>query len=78
MKVDNVKPLKCHGKSNFIKMQEVFFVEDVSDVKVGSANFHDIIKGVVLVRPSCKPPSPSQLLRRHLNEEVKHVKNEII
>ena len=45
-----------------------FFVEDVPDVKVGSAYFHDMIKAIALVGPSYKPPSPNQLHRRHLNE----------
>ena len=54
------------------------FVEDAPDVKVGSTYFHDMIKAVALVGPAYKPPSPNQLRRRHLNEEVKHAENEIM
>ena len=83
MKVDNGEPLKVSWRKQLDKnadeaIRRFFFVEDVPDVKAGSAYFHDLIKAVALAGPSYKPPSPNQLRRRHLNEEVNYVKNEII
>ena len=73
MKVDNAEPLKVSWQKQLDKnadeaIRRFFFVEDVPDVKVGSAYFHDMIKAIALVGPSYKPPSPNQLHRRHLNE----------
>ena len=83
MKVDNGEPLKVSWQKQLDKnadeaIRRFFFVEDVPDVKAGSAYFHDLIKAVALAGPSYKPPSSNQLRRRHLNEEVNYVKNEIM
>ena len=45
---------------------------------MGSTYFRELIKVVALAGPSYKPPSPNQLRKRHLNEEVKYVENEIM
>ena len=83
MKVDNVEPLKGLWQKQLDKnadeaIRRFFFVEDIPDVKVGSTYFRELIKVVALAGPSYKPPSPNQLRKRHLNEEVKYVENEIM
>ena len=57
MKVDNVEPLKMLWQKQLDKnadeaIRRFFFVEDVPDVKVGSAYFHDMMKRVALVGAS--------------------------
>ena len=82
MKVDNV-PLKMLWQKQLDKnvdeaIRRFFFVEDIPDVKVGSTYFRELIKAAALAGPSYEPPSPYQLRKRHLNEEVKYVENEIM
>ena len=45
---------------------------------MGIAYFHDMIKVVAFDGPSYKPASLNELCRRYLNEEMKHVENEIM
>ena len=82
MKVDNA-PLKMLWQKQLDKnvdeaIRRFFFVEDIPDVKVGSTYFRELIKAAALAGPSYEPPSPYQLRKRHLNEEVKYVENEIM
>jgi hypothetical protein len=58
-------------------IRRFFYVEDIPHVKVGSTWFHDMIKAIVDAGSSYVPPSPFQLCKRHLDEEVTNVENEI-
>jgi hypothetical protein len=49
-----------------------FLVKQIPNFKVSrSAYFHDMFNAVANFGPSYKSPSPFQLRKRHLNEEVK-------
>ena len=81
--MNNGEPLKVSWQKQLDKnadeaIRRFFFVEDIPDFKIGSVYFCDMIKAVANVGPSYKPPSPNQLRRRHLNEEVKYVETEIM
>ena len=81
--LDKDKPLAMSWKKQIHKnadeaIRRFFFVEDIPDFKATSAYFHDMLNVVANVGPSYKPPSPFQLRKRDLNEEVKYVESEML
>jgi hypothetical protein len=74
--LDKDKPLTMSWKKQLHKnaveaIRRFFFVEDIPNFKVVTTYFLDMLNAVANVGPSYKPPSPFQLRKRHLNEEVK-------